>query len=350
MTASTQLNQLAAEWRTARLLYPLYSALAREFVIELQPCSDLEAGVEAPPQESVEHARQWLAEMDGRIQVHQLRQFLQTTTLASQESLQVLLEHHLRKRQKSASDRDKTDFLLVQFFSHCAPSGMDESDVDLTYVAQILEPVLGKVDLALPEWLKRLEPIVQSARDCKRLSDLLHCGVLEQGRKLKVQCGEKYFLPVAMVSFTRFSFLMRRVFFHLMHGDLDSILEGLRELERRGVNTLDCRRAQFSSEEPVMRLRMICQSWKVMFHAEYSSGQPLKMLVDLRAAIDDALAGGQAAATDEAPKAQKKASAAAASAGMQPKLKSQKAAAPKAAPAQEFDVTAGSGEWDKSSS
>jgi hypothetical protein len=35
---------------------------------------------------------------------------------------------------------------------------------------------------------------------------------------------------------------------------------------------------------------MICQSWKVMFHAEYSSGQPLKMLVDLRKAVEAALA------------------------------------------------------------
>jgi len=36
---------------------------------------------------------------------------------------------------------------------------------------------------------------------------------------------------------------------------------------RRGVTTIDCRRAQFSAEEPTARLRMICQSWKVMFHA-----------------------------------------------------------------------------------
>jgi K+-sensing histidine kinase KdpD len=35
---------------------------------------------------------------------------------------------------------------------------------------------------------------------------------------------------------------------------------------------------------------MICQSWKVMFQAEYSSGQPLRLLVDLRAVIDTALA------------------------------------------------------------
>ena len=77
-----------------------------------------------------------------------------------------------------------------------------------------------------------------------------------------------------------------------MHDDLNAIQDGLRELERRGVSTIDCRRAQFSADEPTGRLRMICQSWKVMFHAKYSSGQPLRMLVDLRAAVDDALQTG----------------------------------------------------------
>jgi hypothetical protein len=37
-----------------------------------------------------------------------------------------------------------------------------------------------------------------------------------------------------------------------------------------------------------------------MFHAEYSSGQPLRMLVDLRASVDDALKGG---ATKDTPAA-----------------------------------------------
>src|SRR5260370_11537813 len=83
--------------------------------------------------------------------------------------------------------------------------------------------------------------------------------------------------------------MVRRVFLRLMHDDLNGILDGLRELEKRGVKTLDCRRAQFSADEPVTRLRMICQSWKVMFHAEYSSGSPLRMLVDLRNVVDAAL-------------------------------------------------------------
>src|SRR5580700_3249764 len=160
MTPTSQLSDLAAEWREARLLYPLYAALAREFVIELPAHSDLEAAVDAPPQESIEQARQLFADLDGRIQVHQLRQFLQTTTVSSDEALRTLLVHHLRRREQTDSDRDKIDFLLVQFFSHCAPSRLEDTDVDLAYVAQTLEPVLGTVDVNVPDWLKPLDEVI----------------------------------------------------------------------------------------------------------------------------------------------------------------------------------------------
>ena len=289
--SGTDLNKLSAEWSAARVLYPTYSALAREFVIDLTPCNDLETGVEQPPQESVEQARQWLDEMDERIQIHQLRQFLQTTTMVTPELLQTLLQHHLQKAERSPSDRDKVDFLLVQLFSLATPSRLDDNAVTLQYVAKMLGPVLGTVDVSVPGWLKPLENVLQSAQRARTMNELLHSGILEHGRKIKVQSGENYFLPVAMISFARFSFLMRRAFFRLMHQDLNAIFDGLRELEHRGVSSIDCRRAQFSAEEPIIRLRMICQSWKVMFQAEYSSGQPLRMLVDLRAAIDDALGG-----------------------------------------------------------
>ena len=318
------LNALAAEWRDARLLYPLYAALAREFVIELPAHPDLEAAVDAPPQESVEQARQWLLELDGRIQVHQLRQFLQTTTLGSDEGLRTLLMHYLHKAEHTDSDRDKIDFLLVQFFSHCAPSRLEDADVDLAYVSQMLEPVLGQVDLDVPEWLSPLDEVVQTANGCKNLNQLLTSRMLEKGRKLKTACGDKYYLPTALVAFTRFSFLMRRVFFRLMHQDLNAILDGLRELESRGLETLDCRRAQFSAEEPIARLRMICQSWKVMFHAEYSSGQPVSMLVDLRAVVESGLA--KTAKGQAAPKPSQKA-------------KAQAAGATRASDAPEFEVS-----------
>jgi len=305
MTEIPQANKLAAEWRAARLLYPLYTALAREFVIDLPPCGDLETGVDTPPQESIEQARQWFLDMDERIQVHQLRQFLQTTSLTSEEGLRALLEHHLRKPLCTASDRDKIDFLLVQFFSHSALSRLEDGDVDMEYVAQVLNPVLGTLDLTIPSWLEPLEELVQASNLCRDLNELLSSGVIEEGRKLKA--NENYFQPAAMVAFARFSFLVRRVFFRLMHQDLNTILDGLRELELRGISTLDCRSAQFSADEPIVRLRMICQSWKVMFHAEYSSGQPLRILGDLRKVIDAALArtaGNPAAAAAAVPRAQ----------------------------------------------
>src|SRR5580658_26671 len=275
---------------TFTALQPMYAALVREFVIEVSTCPVDEEF--SPSPESVEQASAWFDQVDTHIQVHQLRQFLQTTPLANEAVLRHLLIHHMKKAAKATSDRDKTDFLLVQYFSLCAPSGLEDADLDLDYVAQVLEPVLGPQEPTLPTWLTSLETILQSAARCRRLSELLHSGILEQGRKLKTQAAARYFEPSAMIAFARFSFLIRRTFFRLMHDDLNAIQDGLRELERRGVATIDCRRAQFSADEPIARLRMICQSWKVMFHAEYSSGQPLRMLVDLRAAVDDALQNG----------------------------------------------------------
>jgi hypothetical protein len=294
MTASSQPSSqpsfqpsIEEQGATLSALQPMYSALVREFVIEVSACPVDEEF--SPSPESIEDAEAWFQQVDAQIQVHQLRQFLQTTPLANESVLRHLLLHHMHKAAKSNSDRDKTDFLLVQYFSLCAPSGLEDTDLDLDYVAQVLEPVLGPQEPKLPAWLASLETIMQSAARCRRLSELLHSGALEQGRKLKTQNAARYFEPSAMVAFARFSFMIRRIFFRLMHDDLNAIQDGLRELERRGVSTIDCRRAQFSAEEPTGRLRMICQSWKVMFHAEYSSGQPLRMLVDLRAAVDDAL-------------------------------------------------------------
>jgi hypothetical protein len=292
--AAAPVPDLAAVWSSARRLHPIYAEMAREFVIDVPGCADLEAHVDTPGRESVEQAQQWLNALDDKIQVHQLRQFLQTSSLVDPDGLVALLQHFLAKTH-SDSVRDKIDFLLVQYFSQSAPTDLDDNNADIAYVAQALEPVLGKVELKTPVWLNALDRVLDSSRRCRSLDELLHGGVLEQGRKAKTQAGDLFYLPVALVAFTRFGYLMRRAFFRLMLADLNNILDGLTELEEKGVATIDCRRAQFSAQEPIIRLRMICQSWKVMFQAEYSSGQPLRMLVDLRASVDGALGRGSAA-------------------------------------------------------
>lgn len=304
MTPTTPPPQdVATQWQSARRLYPIYFEIAREFAIDVQACSELETNADTPGKEAVEQANRWLDEMDERVQVHQLRQFLQTSALITPEGVLYLLQHFLAKAQKTDIIRDKIDFLLVQYFSQLAPTGVDDSEVDLNYTAQALQPLLGQVDLKAPVWLNGLDRVLESARRCKSLDELLHGGVLEQGRKVKTQAGDLFYLPVALVAFTRFGYLMRRAFFRLMLGDLNIILDGLNELEEKGVQTIDCRRAQFSAEEPIMRLRMICQSWKVMFQAEYSSGSPLRMLVDLRASVEYALGRGKPPEPEKKPAA-----------------------------------------------
>jgi len=107
-----------------------------------------------------------------------------------------------------------------------------------------------------------------------------------------------------------------------------------------------------------------------MFQAEYSSGQPLRMLVDLRASVDHALGRGKAlepAAKPEAkaaaaaePAAKLAAKAAAAAAGSSVTSRAQAgssptqsaAAKPKAAPSDsdvpEFEIS-GAPDWDADS-
>jgi hypothetical protein len=325
-TASTP----AASWQNARSLYQLYGSLAREFAIDLQPCPELEEALDSPPAESVIEAESWLQTMDRRIHVHQLRQFLQTSPEITEDILRELLVHHLSKRQRTDHDRDKVDFLLVQLFSQQVTFDISDADLTLAAVATVLEPVLGTFEVTEPEWLSPLNHLLSKAESAADLNALFTSRIIEQGREIKTSCGDRFFELVALAAFARFGFLIRRTFFRLMHQDLNVILVGLRELDARGVTALDCRKAQFAADEPVARLRMICHSWKVMFHAEYSAGQPLCILVDLRKAVELALANS---AESDTTQSKTKAAAAAAEAATENNA------------AQEFEVSS-SPAWD----
>ena len=294
--AGSQVNS-GALWATWLRLYPLYCALAREFVIEVAPCSELEEGLDAPPAEGVANAAKWFALMDTRIHIHHLRHFAQTSSLMTEQAVANLLFHYRNKEHHIEEDRDKLDFLLVQLFSMRAPSPIAAADLTLERAAEVVEPMLGSIKGEPPSFANRLEDLIVEADRAKNLNALFTSRIIERSREIKSSCGEDFYQPVVMTAFARFGFLIRRSFFRLMQQDLNSILDGLRELESRGVTTIDCRRAQFSAEEPIIRIRMICQSWRVMFQAEYSSGQPLCLLTDLRTAVETALAQTQKSAT-----------------------------------------------------
>lgn len=279
----------ASLWPVRRRLYPLYSAMAREFVLKAPPCQELDQK-EVPSAECMAEAETWFVGMDALIQVHQLRQFAQTSANMTEGMLRDLLAHHLNKHPRSEADRDKIDFLLVQLFSEYTPLNASDTDLGAESVARTLESVLGPPAAETSEIAGRLDALLQEANSASNLKSMFTARIIERGREIKAACGDKFFDPLALAASTRFGFLLRRKFFRLMQQDLNLIFDGLRELDARGITTLDCRKAQFAADEPIVRLRLICQSWRVMFQAEYSSGQPLCILVDLRTAVDAALA------------------------------------------------------------
>lgn len=292
MTSSTvpaNLTEIAAFWRTSRRLYTIYAELKRTFEIDLQLCKDLEYPIDRSEPEVIERVRQWFDQMDARVHVWQLRQLLQSTNLQTEENLRELIHRHLSKPQKTEIDRDKIDFLLVQYFAHCAPHGLYEQQITMEEVGRVLKPVLGEVPENFPEWSGGLDGKLDVLNQCNSLEQLQNSGALLEVRELKLSLTENYFDAGGLVAFTRFNFLARRAFFRAMHLDLHAIRNAINELETRGFTTVDCREAGMSEQESLETIRHLVHQWKTPFRAPYSGGSSFLQLIVLRHVLQYAL-------------------------------------------------------------
>ena len=142
-------NPRLAQWKEAREVFPIYLALAKQQEIDI-PFPQAKRNLpDKPDTDLFTQVHEWLEVMDQKVMAHQLRHLLQMTTLnASENSLRALIRRHLRKPKKSNPDRDKIDFLLVQYFALCAPAKIYHKQIELADVAQVMQPVLGEVDPA----------------------------------------------------------------------------------------------------------------------------------------------------------------------------------------------------------
>lgn len=289
-TAAAQNSaDVATFWRVARRLYPIYTELDRTFELGAAACGDLEQNTDRSDPAAIQRIRNWFQLVDAQVQVWQLRQLLQSTSLQNEENLRDLIARHLDKPQKTEADKEKIDFLLVQYFAHCAPDGVTEQGLTLPAVAQVLKPVLGQEPDAFPDWTAQLDGKLQKMNGCNSLEELQESGGLMEARELKMGSGAQYFEPALLVAFTRFNFLARRAFFRAMHQDLHAIRSAMNELEKQGFSTLDCRAAGLSESESLDQLRHLVHQWKGPFRAPYSGGSSFQQLIQLRQCLKHAL-------------------------------------------------------------
>lgn len=291
-TAESRPDQLAFQWGEARLTYPIYSALATQFHLAPLPYRDGELPPARPTRAIFERHLQWMEAVDEKALAYQLRQIPPSILNASEEGLRALVQRQLRKRSKTNADRDKIDLLLVQYFAMRATEELLHKEITLADVAHVLQPVLSEADATRLEWCEPLEKILEKARDCHSLRDLMEDGLLEQGRLLKDSAGPMFYDPAALVAFCRFNFLVRRAFIRMLHADLKAVREAIDALEAQGVKTVDCRRAGFSAAETTRQLRHFCENWKQPFQKDYTQSSvthAFEQLLAVRADLEDAL-------------------------------------------------------------
>ncbi len=289
MIASSSQSVSEGEWRTARRLYSIYSAVISHFDVGIPPCADLESPIDRSESSARSRVRTWFSLMDERCSVAYLRQVLQTSLIATEENLRALIFHHLRRSPKVESDREKLDFLLVQYFSQCASDGFGSSQLSLAYVGKVLEPVLGSVQAELPDWLKKLEKLTEDLGKCRCMSDLTRHRVLERGRELKTAAGDRFFEPHVLVAFTLYNILLRRAFFAAMRTDLEIVRLNVGELARLGIRSIDASRAGLSERESLDSVNRICREWRTIFRTDYAAGHVFRAVQELRSATDEAL-------------------------------------------------------------
>jgi len=279
-----------AQWEEVRSVFPIYLALAKHLQIEIPFPQNKRVLEEKPNEAFAKQVQVWLDAMDQQVHVHQLRQLLQTTTLnASESGLRALIMRHLRKPSKSNVDRDKIDFLLVQYFALCAPAKIYHKQIELIDVAHVMKPVLGDVDCTPLSWCEPLEKVIHALRSCKSVRDILKTNFIEQGRRVKEGAGGMFYDPSAMLAFVRFNFLLRRTLIELMHADLIYIRSGINHLEAAGAKTVSCQAFGLSSTEPINKVRQIADEWKQPFQKEYNErtvNQAFEKLLSLRADVE----------------------------------------------------------------
>ncbi len=293
---------LASQWKEARLVYPLYAAFAAQFDLLPLPYPPGELPPARPTRSVFDSDLKWLDAVDQKVLAYQMRQIPSEILNASEESLRALINRQLRKENKSDTDRDKIDLLLVQYFVLCASADLVRKEVTLMDVARLVQPLLGDADVTPLEWCEPLEQILEKIRNCTSLRDMLEEGLLEQGRMLKESAGHLFYDPAALVAFCRFNFLVRRGFIRVLHADLGAMGQAIASLEDKGVKTVDCRSAGFSAAETTAQLRHFCENWRQPFQKDYTQSsvrRAFEQLLALRADLEDALRGGPSRANPD---------------------------------------------------
>src|SRR3984893_7310838 len=245
-----------SRWAEAVSVSPIYLSLAKQLGIPI-PFTQRKLP-ETADSALFSQVESWLDDMDQRVIVYQLRHLLQMTTMnASESSLKSLIERHLRKPTKTTFDRDKIDFLLVQYFALCAPAKIYHKRIEPPDVAEVMKPILGEVAPATLTWCEPLEVMIQSLHSFRSLREVLKTNFIEQGRRVKEAAGGMFYDSSALLAFIRFNFILRRTLFDRSHAILTAPGASIPTLYSSDVWLSRCRNRGLTGHEPLSKIKKL---------------------------------------------------------------------------------------------
>jgi hypothetical protein len=291
---------VAARWRNIRRLYPVYLAISHSFQVGPKPpYASLANVTEEQEPEAIEHAENWMAQMDANIQPHHLRQVIQQTDVAATEPrLLALVQRHASKGNRSQLDSDKLNFVMTQYLWACAPPSFRSREISVLDAAEVLEPVLGSAPSEFAPWLKPVQELLQQLRLCDSVADLVQAGFVERGRELRSQLAARYFERSSLLLFAYYNFCLRQTFDRVIAEDAKRINKNLEVLDIAGETILRIpnRPVPMTVEE----VRELVRQLTSRPPGEYGVDESWKQLPELRAAVERAIADSRSIrSTDE---------------------------------------------------
>ena len=227
----------------------------------------------------------WLAAVDSRCEVHQLRHYLLTHAVAA-ETLAVLVDRLIALPELSDTDRSKIDLLLVHYLAQKA----EQANLPLGEAAKLLEPVLG---VTTPAPIASVITLITELDTATSVRDLLSRKVLERMQKVRVQQHD--YTPVSMVIFAWLGLHARRTCVRLVFADIDRTEHNLVRFTQLGLTRLPKQEGNAEDGVSISELLNKCRLWKRPFASNYRDESWLTQIADLRAITDSAVQIGDQA-------------------------------------------------------
>lgn len=272
--------------KNAKTVYLIYGELSKRFRLDIPSCRELESSAAQDDAGLLEKVEWWFRQADRKIEVRHLRELL-SQMVVSGSALHSLLAWHLGKEPKDKSDRDKIDFLLVQYLAECLPADVPPPKLSFEKSAEVLRPVLGET--VMPKRLPAVEDCIRNLKRCLTLADFLEYSIPERGQELKAVAQKGPFDAAKLVAFTQFSFLLRLTSIRVLQEDLRALERDLKELEKRGIGAVEGISAGVSERQSIGQVRKLCEQWKQYFPGKYAQDEWFSDVIRLRSSVKQAL-------------------------------------------------------------